>query len=95
MPPELLIALLIAVIVISGAIAAVAAAPRLRWPARILALLLFLPVTLFSVFGFVASFEPGDYHIIWRILYATVFISCVAGAGRIVTARRPSDDARD
>ena len=83
----LLIGLAICLIIIATALTAIVAAPRLGVVARILALCLLLPIACFCVFGFAASFEPGESHLKWRILYTVIFIVCLAGAVRLVIAK--------
>ena len=93
MPRELLFGLPIGLIIVISAFAAVVAAPRLGVPIRILALLLLLPVACFCVFGFAASFEPGDFHVVWRVLYAVVFLACLAGSARLVFVKRDTSNS--
>lgn len=50
---------------------------RLTVPIRILISVMCMPVAAFSVFGFLASFEPG-VAIGWKIGYATLFVVLVA-----------------
>lgn len=87
MPKELLIALPIALFVIVAAIRAVVIAPRLGMASRIVAALVFAPVALFCVYGFVASMEPGDHHVIWRVAYVAVILACLSAIGRLVFAK--------
>jgi hypothetical protein len=43
---------------------------------------LLLPVASFCLFGFLASFEPGDRHLAWRFGYGLVGIgSLTVGLG--------------
>ena len=83
MPTGLFIGLPIAVAVVLATIAAVVMAPRLGVPLRILAVLAILPIAGFSVFGFAASFEPGDSHVIWRVMYTVVFLGCLSAIARL------------
>jgi len=87
MPIELLIALCIGLVVLIAAILAVVAAPRLGITFRIVAALIFAPWALFCVYGFAASMEPGDFHVVWRVAYAAVFFACVSAIGRLALAK--------
>ena len=92
MPGEVLFSLPIGLIIVIAVVAAVVAAPRLDVSIRVFALLSLLPVACFCVFGFAASFEPGDFHVVWRVLYAVVFLVCLAGAVRLVFVKRHTSD---
>lgn len=54
---------------------------------RILGALALLAVALFCVFGFLASFEPGN-GLQWKIGYAALGCGCLTGA--VVLFPRPS-----
>lgn len=44
---------------------------------------LLLAVAAFCAFGFLATFEPGDF-MVFRVGYAVVGLGCVAGAIAII-----------
>jgi len=92
MPRELLFGLPIALILVIAVGATIVAAPRLGPLIRILALMLLLPVAFFCAFGFAASFEPGDFHVVWRVLYAVVFLASLAGAARLAFVKRDTSN---
>ncbi|MCH7751942.1 MAG: hypothetical protein IH898_07295 [Planctomycetes bacterium] len=85
---ELLVVLSIGLVIVVAATAVVVMASRLGTLIRIIAALAFVPLACFCLFGFAASFEPGDYHVIWRVLYAVVFLACIAALGRLVLVKR-------
>ncbi len=70
-----------------GITAAVRSDPLTQWTRVILSLLLLMPL-LFSLFGFAASFEPGERNWVWRIGYAILIIGCLATAIRLCWPRR-------
>ena len=35
--------------------------------------------------------EPGDYHIVWRVGYAVVFLACLFAIGWLVLAKRVNE----
>lgn len=88
MPIELLIVLPGVLLLIAALIATVVMATRLGPFVRLLAVLLLVPLACFSAFGFMASFEPGDFHLAWRVAYAVVFLACLIGALQLLLARR-------
>ncbi|MCP3691157.1 MAG: hypothetical protein GY917_03085 [Planctomycetaceae bacterium] len=53
-------------------------------------LLLFVAMLLmlaaFCLFGFLASFEPTDNAMVFRIGYAVMGISCLAGSGGLIVS---------
>ena len=63
-----------------GVVAAIRQEPLPRWGRVILVLLLLAPIP-FSLFGFAASFEPGEYHWVWRIAYAMIIGSSEESVG--------------
>lgn len=72
-----------------AAVRCVIVAQRLQPAVRTVAALVFAPVALFCMYGFAASMEPGDYHIVWRVAYAIIFLACLSAIGRLVLARQP------
>ena len=84
MPIELFVASLVGLVILVTAIVAVISAPRLGIAARFLAALIFAPLALFCMWGFAAAMEPGDFHILWRVLYVTIFVASLAAIGRLV-----------
>ena len=44
-------------------------------------------VGLFCIYGFAATFEPGD-TMIWRVAYSVICLACVAGVARLLSARK-------
>ena len=49
----------------------------------LLGILLLAPVP-FCAFGFAASFEPGPYHWVARIVYAAIGLGCLIGTGLLL-----------
>jgi len=86
-PTALLIALPLGVGFLAFAGVCVFAAPRMPAALRIIGALAFVPVALFSLFGFAASFEPGEFHVVWRVGYALAFLGSLASIGRLLLAR--------
>jgi hypothetical protein len=70
-----------------GVTGAIRSAPLPQWVCVILVVLLLTPIP-FLLFGFAASFEPGEYHWVWRIAYAILIIGCVATVIRLCWPRR-------
>ena len=85
-----MIPLMVAAMLALFAVLCAVLAPRLPVPIRLLAACLLLPVLLFSVFGFLASFEPGDGQWKWTAAYVFVFLGCSFAIARLVFIRRPS-----
>jgi hypothetical protein len=56
-------------------------APRARFAAAGAAVICLL-IAAFSIFGFLASAEPGNDTVTWRIAYSTVFFFASAGLVR-------------
>ena len=56
----------------------------MRLFAVVIGLLLLLSVAAFSVFGFLATFEPTSNALAFRIGYAAVFVGCLIGAGLFI-----------
>ena len=79
-----LIPLLVFLLIAAAAITAAVKAPRVNKPIRIVAALVFCPVALFSIYGFMASMEPGESNIPWRVLYPIVFLATASAIGRLV-----------
>jgi hypothetical protein len=52
--------------------------------AVVIGLLLLLSLAAFSVFGFLATFEPTSNALAFRIGYAVVFVGCLTGAGLLI-----------
>lgn len=52
-------------------------APRDNFYTRLVSLLFFIPVGLFSILGIIASFESGENHIYWRVFYFIVFTGSI------------------
>ncbi len=69
-----------------GFAAAISTDPLPRW-GRVLLVVMLLPLLPFSLFGFAASFEPGAYNWVWRIVYAIVFPGCIAAIIRLCRPR--------
>ena len=86
MPTELIVPLVIGLIIVLSACACAVKAPRLPMPIRIVSVVVLIPVGLFCAFGFAAASEPGDYHHVWQIGYAIVFLACVSAIGRLALA---------
>jgi peptidoglycan/LPS O-acetylase OafA/YrhL len=88
MPPALIYSLMLGTVALLLALVAVLRAERLTSPVRFMASLVFAPLACFCVFGFGAAFEPGDYHVVWRLVYAVTFLACVAALVRLGVAGR-------
>ncbi len=57
--------------------------------APILCTVLLLSLAAFCVFGFLATFEPTDHAVAFRIGYALIGLSCLTGSAlQIATALR-------
>ena len=95
MPTPLIFALFIGLAVATTAIRALMAAPRLSVAARIAAALTFAVLAMFCALGFAAAMEPGDYHIIWRLIYGAVFLVCGSAAVRLALARRSRETTQN
>jgi hypothetical protein len=87
MPTELLIAVIIASAILLAAGTSIVMVARLGLAIRIVAALAFVPLALISAWGFAAAMEPGDFHVVWRVLYAAVFVACLGAIGRLAFAR--------
>jgi len=70
-----------------GFAAAISTDPLPRWGRVLLVMMLLAPLP-FTLFGFAASFEPGAGNSVWRIVYATVFLGCIATIIRLCRPRR-------
>jgi hypothetical protein len=55
--------------------------------ARILIIIVLLPILAFCVFGFLATFEPGS-DLRWRIGYAIGGFICLAGIAWTIIAKK-------
>ncbi len=53
---------------------------------RCLLALVSLMIASFCAFGFLASFEPTDNAMVFRIGYAVMGISCLAGSGGLIVS---------
>jgi hypothetical protein len=91
MPTELLIALPIGIGFLVFAGVCMFMAPHLHMTLRIVGAFAFVAVALFSMYGFAAAMEPGDFHKFWRIGYALTFLGSLASIGRLLFARRLGD----
>ena len=87
MPTPFMFLLLIGFAIVIAASVCVVMARRLHTAIRIVAALAFAPVALFCMFGFAASMEPGDNHVVWRVVYLVVFLACLLAIGRLVLAK--------
>ena len=54
---------------------------------RLLTVFAFIPVELFCILGFLASMEPGDSHVWWRMIDVIGFLLCIGFSARLVMAR--------
>ena len=54
---------------------------------RIISIIALTVVTLFSIFGFLATFEPVDNQLPWRMAYITLFLTGAVGIIRQVSRR--------
>jgi hypothetical protein len=87
MPKALIVASLVGTLIVISAVAAVIKAPRLGKVVRFVAALPFAPIGIICLYGFAAAMEPGDFHVIWRILYAAVFFACLGAIGRLLFSK--------
>jgi len=53
---------------------------------RCLLAVVMLMLAGFCVFGFLASFEPTDNAMVFRIGYAVMGVSCLAGSGGLIVS---------
>jgi hypothetical protein len=90
MPTSMLMMVLIAVFVLLSLFVCAVLAPRLPVVVRLLAACLIVPLTLFSLFGLLASFEPGDGHRIWVLVYSLMIAGSLAAIIRLVMIRKTS-----
>lgn len=51
---------------------------------RVLLALFLLAFTAFCSFGFLATYEPGDGHLTWRIGYGVAVIASLYGVARLL-----------
>jgi hypothetical protein len=87
MPTTLIVTLIVGILLAIAASVCVVMAPRLPMAIRIVAGFLFVLLGLFCVFGFAAAMEPGDYHVVWRVGYAVLFLACLLAIGRLALAK--------
>ena len=93
MPAALIYSLLLGTVAVLLAVVSVFRAEKLTTPVRLMVAMVLAPLACFCVFGFGAAFEPGEFHIVWRWLYGTTFITCLAALWRLNRARRRDDNA--
>jgi hypothetical protein len=90
MPLEFLFFAAIGVLVIVGAVLAAANAGQMGTGLRLLAALVLVPVVPLSLFGLLASREPGTSPA-WAALHGSVLLACLVACVRLlVCGRRPS-----
>ncbi|HIF01172.1 MAG TPA: hypothetical protein EYG03_16625 [Planctomycetes bacterium] len=70
-----------------GFAAAISTDPLPRWGRVLLVMMLLAPLP-FALFGILASFEPGEGNWIPRIVFATIFLGCIASIVRLCRPRR-------
>ncbi len=51
---------------------------------RVLLALFLLAFTAFCSFGFLATYEPGDGHLTWRIGYGIAIMASLCGVARLL-----------
>jgi hypothetical protein len=51
---------------------------------RVLLAIFLFAVAAFCSFGFLATFEPVEHALVWRIGYGTVTLACLYGAWRLL-----------
>jgi MFS-type transporter involved in bile tolerance (Atg22 family) len=83
-----IIIVLVSIILTSIGIRCTLIAPRLKFITRLISVLFFIPISLFSIFGYLASFEHSENNIYWRILYIVIFISSISAITRLVLKKR-------
>ena len=93
MPYSLLVALVIGAVVIAVAVRCVLSARQAGPAQRILTAVIAVSVGLFCLFGFLAAREPGDYRIVWQIVYGLAFLVCMAATVFVFLARQSNSDA--
>ena len=77
MPTSLIVALCIAALIMIWAVRCIWIARRAGLAARMTSAVALAPVALFCLYGFAAAMEPGDYHVVWRVGYGTLFLTCL------------------
>ncbi len=96
MPTPLIVALIIGCSIVILAGRCIVGARRAGAAKRIFAAVTFAPIALFCLWGFAAAMEPGDFHIVWRVLYAVVFLACLSAIVWLMLAKptvgEPSQD---
>lgn len=98
MPLALLVVTSLGLLAFLAAAAATVAAPRFGSVARIVTMAPLALVAGLSLYGLLASREPGNSPI-WIVLYLSVFAACVVAIARLALAQRaltnrPSQPAR-
>lgn len=88
MGTSLLIPAAVGIVFALAAIACAIIARELPLAVRIIAALVFVPFALFSLFGFMASFEPLPNAWIWRIAYVVLFLVSLLAIIRLLFIRR-------
>lgn len=90
-----IVMLVVGLAVIAWAWRCIASARSLHPGTRVVAACTFIPIALACMWGFAAAMEPGDYHVVWRVGYAVVFVISVFTAGWLVLIKRAPefDDA--
>ncbi len=87
MPTSLIVALIVGMAIVTSAVISMIATRRSNATTRRFVAVFFAPIALFCLYGFVAAGEPGDYHIVWRVGYGFVFISCLFTIGWLLFAK--------
>ena len=87
MIPVLLTVLPILATIVTAAAFCILRAGHLPIIVRVAAIFPFVGICLFSVYGFIASGEPG-LSPLWKVGYGIIFLSCLVAATRLAFARR-------
>ena len=57
--------------------------------ARVLVALILAAIAVFTLFGFLATFEPPGF-LLWRLVYAVGGFTAIGGAGWVLFRKPPS-----
>lgn len=93
MSPAFAVILIVAFAVTSWACGCAFWARSLSRVMRVAAGMVLAAVALFCVYGFVAAMEPGEGHIVWRVGYTFVFLTCLLAIVWLGLAQRVGDKA--
>jgi hypothetical protein len=87
MSPYLVLGIDVSLILGGLAIGSLVSGVRMPWLLRVPVALLVLALAAFCSFGFLATFEPSGFPAM-RVVYGTVGIASLIGAGWLLSAER-------